>query len=231
MWNDWTNLEKAQQLAMSLRGQAQKSLSNLSAQQLTDYEAIKQILTQRYNPKERCIAHRSEFVNIKQGKYESCVDFSYQVRRLATLAYPDVSYHELENHVIDQFIRGLNNVEIKKKVVFSHPKTLDEAVSSAVEYESVVGNCFKKPTEYQERVAVTQLRNYPESDTDKNSNLSLDQIAEMIDQKLQKFVNTPRQVNSNVCFYCKKEGHFKNKCPKLQAKLAKQNRENETSEN
>lgn len=37
MWNDWTDAEKATQLVMSLRGRAQKVLSELSFRELHKY--------------------------------------------------------------------------------------------------------------------------------------------------------------------------------------------------
>ena len=44
--------EKAQQLVMCLRGEAQKLLVDLSAGQRTDYDNLRSILTKRFNPHE-----------------------------------------------------------------------------------------------------------------------------------------------------------------------------------
>jgi hypothetical protein len=41
-----------------------------------------------------------------------------------------------ENLVIDQYISGLGDLELKKYVQFSHPSTLDKAISLAVEFEA-----------------------------------------------------------------------------------------------
>lgn len=61
MWNNWSPTEKAQQLAMSLRGQAQKLLGELKPGELINYESLKRILSQRYDPQERSVAYRYEF--------------------------------------------------------------------------------------------------------------------------------------------------------------------------
>ena len=58
----------AQQLIMSLRGMAQRSISELSPQQLNDYSLIKKMLSQRFYPIERETAHKFEFKNRRKNK-------------------------------------------------------------------------------------------------------------------------------------------------------------------
>lgn len=227
-WNGWTESEKAQQLSMSLRGAAQKLLSNLSDRQFSDYKAVKQVLTQRFNPKERSIAYRCEFRNRKQGKNESSSDYGYQLRRLALLAYPETPYSALELQVVDQFVNGLNTFALRKKVTFSHPHTLEQAISSAVEYEALVGSGPRKPVDMQEAIgAIQNTRVKLEEDRTGSCDITLDQIAKLIDQKLKNFgkslsLDPQKPVNHNACFYCKKEGHFRDSCPKLLEKLQRQ---------
>ncbi len=131
-WNRWTNVEKAQQLTMCLRGTAQTLLSNLTIGQLNDFNAVKNALGQRFNQRGRNLAFRSEFRNRIQGKDESITEFGYKLRRLGLLAYPEASYTSLEPHLIDQFLNGLTSFNMRKHVSFSHPITLDDAMSHAV---------------------------------------------------------------------------------------------------
>jgi hypothetical protein len=49
-WNAWDKSEMAQQLCMSLRGNAQKLLSDLKTKQITNYYEIKTALEQRFHP-------------------------------------------------------------------------------------------------------------------------------------------------------------------------------------
>ena len=60
-WNQWSEIEKAQQLSMSLRGVPQKLLGDLSPEVTNDYTKLKDTLAQRFNPKERVTAYRCEF--------------------------------------------------------------------------------------------------------------------------------------------------------------------------
>ena len=211
--NGWSELERAQHLSMSLRGTAQKLRSNLTVGQLADYYTLKSVLEQRFNPRERVIAYRSEFRNRRQGKSESASDFGYQLRRLALQAYPQVPYNSLELQVVDQFIYGLSDFEMRKEVSFSHPRTLDQAISSAVEYEAVVGTRFPKSEHKPQCVGAIG------SNSQLSVSLTWEDIAKLIDQKLAQEGNKARKsVDRYRCRYCKKRGHWKASCPKLIAK-------------
>jgi hypothetical protein len=63
LWNRWSEAEKAMQLAMSLRGSAQRILSELSPTHLANYctLVISLSLSQRVCPQERESAYRCEF--------------------------------------------------------------------------------------------------------------------------------------------------------------------------
>lgn len=45
---------------MSLRGSAQRMLGDLTRDQLTNYESLKSVLTQRFNPTERETAYGND---------------------------------------------------------------------------------------------------------------------------------------------------------------------------
>lgn len=55
-------------VAMSLRGRAQRVLSELSYRELGNYSELKCALTQRFSPPERETAHKCEFRNRNQAK-------------------------------------------------------------------------------------------------------------------------------------------------------------------
>lgn len=116
---------------IALRGDAQKLLGGLTSLQLSDYDTLIHILTQRFNPQEREIAFRYEFKNRRRLKGEHFADFGYSLRRLGQRAYPRILYSQLEGHIIDQFIL---NFELQRHVQLNHPMSLDHAISLTVEY-------------------------------------------------------------------------------------------------
>ncbi|XP_069109077.1 uncharacterized protein [Argopecten irradians] len=165
---------------------------------------------------------------------QSASDFGYDLRRVALLAYPELPYHYLECQVVDQFINGLHNFEMRKKVTFSHPSTLDEAISSAVEYEAVAGNSPKKPVE-SESVCTVQTNSAVEQV------LTIDQISNLLDKKLsskkgkdKKEKKEKKKVNpgqrKGACYFCQEEGHYMRECESLKT-LRKRDSELRKAEN
>ncbi|CAC5372841.1 unnamed protein product [Mytilus coruscus] len=137
-WNRWSDSEKAQQLSLCLRGSAQKILSDLTLGQLSDYTSIKSPLAQRYHPRESEVAYRCEFRNLKRQKGETVADYGYI--RSAQKTYPALKCSDIEPTVIDQYIHGLNNHELKKHVQFHHPQTFIQAIAFASEFEAFLGS-------------------------------------------------------------------------------------------
>lgn len=113
-WNNWNERERAQQLIMCLKGNAQKLLSECTRTDLQNYQRLKHVLGRRFNPVEREVAFRCKFKSKKREKNESAAEFGYALRRLALKAYPHVTYSALESQVIDHFIHGLGHYEMKK---------------------------------------------------------------------------------------------------------------------
>ncbi|CAG2194353.1 unnamed protein product [Mytilus edulis] len=65
-------------------------------------------------------------------------------------------WRKTEDLAIDQFIRGLGNFDVQKRVQFSHPTTLESAIALAIEYEAFVGSMsteVRKPKEQTEEHA------------------------------------------------------------------------------
>ena len=181
-------MKKAQQLTMCLRGAAQKILSDLTLGQLSNYDSLKNILSQRFNPRESEIAYRCEFRNWKRLKDETVAEYGYNLRRLAQKAYPTLRYHEIEPTVVDQYIHGLNNHELKKHVQFHHPQTLNQALAFASEYEAFLGPVDKivKPREESDMYSLQTLQ--PSTDRSHSSESQiLNQISNMIDAKFKEY--------------------------------------------
>ncbi|KAH3876953.1 hypothetical protein DPMN_000806 [Dreissena polymorpha] len=100
-WNDWDNLEKAQQLIMSLKGNAQKLLSDLQPSQMNNYSYLLEVLGRRLSPIERETAYRCEFRNRRQKKTEFAAVFGYALQKLCLHAYPTVHSEAREIYVMD----------------------------------------------------------------------------------------------------------------------------------
>ena len=190
-WNQWNNLQKAQMLSIHLKGEAQKLLSNLTGAQRNDYEKVKSILTDRYDPKEKEVTYRFQFRNSRREKGVTVSDFGYNLRKLSQKAYPDLTLDQLEVHVIEQFINGLGHGELQKHVQFRHPRTLNEAIGLATEFEALEGSLdrIKKPQCDESTVASIGNKHY---DSQTYPSITLDQISKLIDNKLDKLLPMSR---------------------------------------
>ena len=133
-WNQWTDAQKAQMLSIHLRGEAQGLLSDLTIAQLSNYQVMKQVITDRYEPKEKDVAYRCQFSYRKREKGESFSDYGYQLNKLARKAFPNLTLSQIEMHVINQFITGIGNYELQKHVQFGHPKSINAVIRLATEY-------------------------------------------------------------------------------------------------
>lgn len=235
-WNHWSESEKAQRLIMCLRGSAQKILSELTYQQCTNYNTLIQTLNQRFNPQEREIVARCEFRNRKREEGESISQYGYALKRLAQRAFPNETSSSLEIHVIDQYLNGLGHHELKKHITFKHPKSLEQAISYASEFEAIEGSIDKlrKPTSSVDSEKVLAVRQGSKKVSFADQDLE-SMLSRLLDEKLEKLMtrrgesetnqctpnsdkhqNNPETQRSIICGYCGKVGHIENRCYKKQ---------------
>eukprot|EP00105_Crassostrea_gigas_P002276 XP_011414744.1 PREDICTED: uncharacterized protein LOC105319047 [Crassostrea gigas] len=139
-WNGWSKIECASQLIMSLRGSARHVLSEIPLTKSDNYDVLKTICKNYFNPGENVKAYQVEFKTACRQNGETVEDFGYALKRLALKSYPHIPYKYLEPHIVDQFIFGLGDIDLQKHVQFKHPSTIEKAIGLAIEYESFVSN-------------------------------------------------------------------------------------------
>ncbi|XP_065925380.1 uncharacterized protein [Magallana gigas] len=139
-WNGWSKIECASQLIMSLRGSARHVFSEIPLTKSDNYDVLKEICKNYFNPGENVKAYQVEFKTARRQNGETVEDFGYALKRLALKSYPHIPYKYLEPHIVDQFIFGLRDIDLQKHVQFKHPSTIEKAIGLAIEYESFVSN-------------------------------------------------------------------------------------------
>jgi hypothetical protein len=195
-WNGWSEREMTQQLVMCLKGTAQKLLGDLETHQF-DYLEFKNILAQRFHPPERETAYRCEFRTRRRQKGETAADYGYALRRLGCNAYPDMAYSAREICIVDQYINGLGNQDIRRHVQFNHPTTLAAAISLAVEFEAFEGAHPQKPR----------------SDQNADTNVGLFPLQTQQPQQTQpKQPPGPSHLQHVMCYVCHNHGHLSYDC-------------------
>ena len=223
IWNKWSDIEKAQQLVMCLRGQAQTILPDLTFDQMNKYSEVRAAVERRFDPPGREAAYKRELRDKRLHQSESISQYGYSIRHLVTLAYPEMPRDARDVFATDHFIHGLSSNDMKKHVHFKHPKTLDEAITLAVEYEA-----FESSIEIPMQTTVlcnAIKRSYKAPDkpsTDRNESIlalanviteGFQKLAELI-CKMQK--RPPFRHRYKPCRKCGKKGHPHYKCPNEQ---------------
>ena len=238
LWNGWSENEMAAQLAMCLRGSAQRVLSEISREELFNYEKLKFSLTQRFCPPERETAYRCEFRNRRRKKEESVTEYGYALKRLAAHAFPSIPLKIRESFIIEQYISGLSDPALKRHIQFSHPNSLDRAISLALEFEAFEGSQItpRKPKNDDDFSAICSPVKVEKKGDDSSQNSLFKKLIEGM-QDIQKSMTTMLQnqnkkgtfIRGNIrsnrengtgrrkvqCFYCKQDGHMKMDCPVL----------------
>ena len=218
-WNRWSYHEKSQQLVMCLRGEAQKLLGDLTVELRSDYDRLKSVLTKRFNPEELVIAHRCEFRSRRRKHGESPSDYGYALRRLGCLAFPKMTYDDREINILEQFINGIGNSAIHDHVIFHHPKTLEAAISLAIEFESVKGTQLSvvKPVHAGDSVNTVQSKSHESQKPEPHTEMTeLVKLMKSCVDKLSKLRLNGNKKSGNMshveCYRCHDFGHIAKYC-------------------
>ena len=91
-----------------------------------------------------------------QDKYENVYTYSLKLRELAAKAVPNNP--DADQMVLNQFIVGLKNRDLKTKLMTEEIRTLEEAVKRAVRLESIFAN--KGDDNFNQSGSVNQASGY-----------------------------------------------------------------------
>ena len=235
--NNWTEVQKASFLSVSLRGRAQQVLTDLGVNKRRNYTELLAALESRFHPANQTLYYRVQLKSKTKADNESLPELAQAIRRLATQAYPDASYDLLETLTLDHFVDALVDTDMRYRVYQAKATTLDAAVCAALEWEA-----FQKaekhrlaPRKFSRMVSVKEepgsLRPNPQvADLQRQ----IEELTQSV-ATLQRHYNeapssgqrrrfppnnrigfnqrTPDQGNTVVCWGCGQQGHYRSRCP------------------
>ena len=235
--NNWTEVQKASFLSVSLRGRAQQVLTDLGVNKRRNYTELLAALESRFHPANQTLYYRVQLKGKTKADNESLPELAQAIRRLATQAYPDASYDLLETLTLDHFVDALVDTDMRYRVYQAKATTLDAAVCAALEWEA-----FQKaekhrlaPRKFSRMVSVKEepdsLRPDPQvADLQRQIEDLTRSVATL--QRLyseapssgqrRRFPSnnrmgfnqrTPDQGNTVVCLGCGQQGHYRSRCP------------------
>ena len=219
LWNGWSEEGKAVQLSMSLTSAARQVRSNsfCDGRIPLTYGFLVSALTQRFKPEGQEKAFKAEFRHIVRRRDENFLEFGHNLRRLAIKAFPRINHVSREELVVDQFLVGLSEVDMRRHIGFSHPANVDQAITLATEFETVTQSFTSPLAAKPKQVAAVSdagatFGTGQGSSTDELLKVLIDLVK---NQNVgQNPRNGPRGKNPNiVCYNCQNKGHIAKNCP------------------
>ena len=201
-WNGWSYEELGLQLAIGLTDDAREVLSSLPADYQHDYHTLKDALTNRFSPEGRESHYSLQLMNLACGPDESVTSYGQSLRRLASRAYPNQTVDE--RILVDLYIKGLPNKDMKRHVYLERPISLSQAIHFAVAFEAFdapLGEKLAKP-----RVNVAAVKSQEDDQITKLTNL-VTKLSDKVDQIQQ---NSTSQ--KGTCFRCGSVSHYAKNC-------------------
>ena len=130
--NSWPENQKHYWLIRCLNGHALSYITDiLQYIPVVDYAILKQALYQSYDLPQA--SYKVAFNNRTLHEGENVVEYGWDLKYLATKAYPDQLIELLQPLIIKQFINGLGIKDWSEHVLFHCPCSLQEAIDIAIE--------------------------------------------------------------------------------------------------
>ncbi|CAG2216695.1 unnamed protein product [Mytilus edulis] len=111
--NKWSDLEKALELATSLRGTAQSILTNLKPEMRTNFVQLTAALASRFQPENQAEMYRAQMKSKIRGRTEQIPVLGQDIKRLVRLAYPSAPMEVRDYLARDCFIDSLNDADME----------------------------------------------------------------------------------------------------------------------
>ncbi|KAJ8706272.1 hypothetical protein PYW08_006483 [Mythimna loreyi] len=134
--NRWNDEQSFAALTLALRGDALLVLENLPSDGRT-LERLMEGLDTRYGDKHLEHVFRAQLRDRTQRPNESLQQWGVEVERLVRRAYVSMTPETVEVYLVQAFIDGLRDTEVRATVRLGHHQTLKSAMAHALEVEAV----------------------------------------------------------------------------------------------
>ncbi len=135
--NGWDNALKLKFLAVRMKGMAQRVYMDLDLASKADFDSLSEALATRFRSTTDQELYKSQFLSRHREAGEALPKLGNAIRVLAGKAYSEVPGKIRDELARDQFIRALDNGKLVLELRHHLPKTLDDAIRVAIEWENV----------------------------------------------------------------------------------------------
>ena len=134
--NGWDGRTKAIYLAASLQGPARATLGDLDPSKRKDFSALIEALESRFGSKHQTEMYRAQLRCRTRKRDETLPQLAQAIQRLTRQAYPDAPSTLQDTLARDHFIDALPESEVRWRIHQVRPKSLQEALTTALEIEA-----------------------------------------------------------------------------------------------
>lgn len=144
--NEWNEAAQIRHLPSFLQGEVfGRYLKAKEANPVTIKEWMEELRKAIY-PEDQVAARQAEFFHRKKKLAESVTEFAYDLKKLGSLAFPgDETSSVYTKLLLRRFLEGLEPAELRKLTGATRPTTIDQAMASAVNNETLLSR--QGPTE------------------------------------------------------------------------------------
>ena len=203
--NGWTDAQAGGFLGVSLGGTARRMLEGINPYSPEGYAELRRRLVARYEPEHATAMYKAKLRSAERGDSQSVSEFADDVADLVRKAYPAMAPDTQEVLAKDKFIEALSDSELRLWVLHVQPESLNDAVSAAIEGETVL---------QRERIRRPRVRVAQEADD------SLSRRIASLEEAVKQ-VSTGSRPNKrrggagrgrSECWRCHELGHFAREC-------------------
>ena len=134
--NVWNEETKGMLFALSLRGQAQSVLGDLTTDRGQHYQTLVRSLQGRFSLPNQTDLYRVQLRERRQGPFDSISELGQAISRLTYMAYSSAPGEVHGTLAKDQFIDALIDSDVRIQIKQSRPANLNEVICLAEELET-----------------------------------------------------------------------------------------------
>lgn len=231
-WNGWSESQKAQQLFMCLRGRARGVIRHKDEWKKITYKELVGRLEAMFSGQSEL--YLAQLRGRQQQQQESLQDFAQAVIKLTDNAYVGMSEEARNRIARDHFMGNLRDREIRSAIHLSRPKSMEEAIRTALETEAfLTAEKQRNPVRYTRVIEAKELEREPQM---KEMLSLLQQVVDQLGKKKSDVQTNRAEQNPGPtnggrssgrnwrsksqqqyiprCYKCQSADHFIAECPK-----------------
>jgi hypothetical protein len=93
-------------LLINLRGKALGSLSDISLDEQNDYDRVKEILREKFEPNNQSSLYKAQLRSRRQRKNETIQDLASSIKELSRKSFPGGTHLTVEQEAITYFLQN-----------------------------------------------------------------------------------------------------------------------------